>query len=107
MFTYKLFDGFNWYELTESETRLDPAESESLAETEVEDWDYEGIAHRVDIYESEDDGVDERIGFVVKDGREYHCPTCHTSFPHPPSELAVCHCGNVVSEPDPEPEYDF
>ena len=74
-----------------------------------EGYDSEGIAQVLEVYEVEfdEDGDEvgrEKIDIVVTPGREYSCPVCYATFPHPASELAVCKCGQVVAEPDPAPE---
>ncbi len=105
MYRYKLFDGFEWYDLDFTEQRLTPAEAEALAEDETKDWDYNGISQQLDIYESTDeDEYGTLIGSVDTPGRRYQCRACLALFAHPPQELAVCRCGNVATHDDLEEE---
>jgi len=107
LYRYKLFDGFQWVTLLAADKQLVPAKVQSMAADEVEDWDYNGVSQRLDIYEFQnemDRGT--KIGSVETPGRLYQCRACYSSYPHPPQELPVCRCGNVATIEDLETEED-
>jgi len=105
LYRYELFDGFQWVTLLEADKQLVPAKVQSMAADEVEDWDYHGVSQRLDIYEFQDESDrGTKIGSVETPGSLYQCRACHSFYPHPPQELAVCRCGRVATTEDLEEE---
>ncbi len=100
---YVIYDGDTWYTLYDHVERMDTDIVLSLAAKEVANWDYAGIAQRLDVYETSDEDVyGTKIGSVETPGRLYQCRACYSSYPHPPQELAVCRCGRVATTEDLE-----
>jgi len=109
-YEYGLFDGELWTYFCNSVDHMPLDEIVRRAEQIVADWDYNGVAQSVAIYEfgldkrGNQDGSETLIGHVVVPGRRYQCRACLARFPRPPQELPVCRSGNVATHEDLEEE---
>lgn len=106
---FKIYDGEFYYVYDGSDITRGVGNNPTMEDFEdfTSDWDYNGIAQRLDIFAVRDGEDMKKLGYVVVDGRYYQCPKCHSRFPHPPQELAVCECGYVGTEEDLEPESEL